>query len=112
MDPLVFVLKYNPMSSKQEYPQEKSDTVGTEQKLPEPNPVTKKRHNHDMVWQVYGPLTIGVVVVLLLMILTINGSNYAIRKGADASIIWLIAPALVISLIICLVVARSRRSMT
>ena len=94
------MLKYNPMSSKQDYPPELSEAVGTEHKLPKPNPVTKKRHNQDMVWQVYAPLSVGVILVLLLMILTISSTNYAIRKGADVSIIWLIAPVLVISLII------------
>jgi hypothetical protein len=94
------MLKYNPMSNMQENPPEIPETIGTEPKLPEPNPVTQKRHNRDMVWQVYAPLTAGVIIVLLLMILTVNGTNYAVRKGADVSIIWLIAPALVISLII------------
>lgn len=53
-----------------------------------------------MVWQVYVPLAGGVMLVLFMMILTVSGSNYAIRKGADVAMIWLITPALVISLII------------
>jgi len=94
------MLKYNPMPTKQKNPDEQQSTEHSGRKLPDPNPVTKKRHHYEMVWQVYVPLTGGVLLVLFLMILTISGSNYAVRKGADVAMIWLITPALVISLII------------
>ena len=71
--------------------------------LPEPNPVTKARHRHDMIWQVFLPLGIGAVFVLLLMVLTISGTNYWVSKGADVALIWLISPQLVVALIVVVI---------
>ena len=68
--------------------------------LPEPNPVTEARHHHEMIWQVFLPIAVGAVLVLLLMILTISGTNYWVSKGADTALIWLISPQLVVSLIV------------
>lgn len=71
--------------------------------LPEPNPVTEARHHHEMIWQVFLPVAIGAVLVLLLMVLTISGTNYWVSKGADAALIWLISPQLVVSLIVIVI---------
>ena len=68
--------------------------------LPEPNPVTEAKHRHDMIWQVFLPVAIGAVLALLLMLLTISGTNYWVSKGADVALIWLISPQLVISIIV------------
>jgi hypothetical protein len=79
---------------------EQKDIGFKEKKLPDPNPVTRKRHHREMAWQVYVPLAVGLVIILILMGLTISGANNAVLKGGDVALIWLIAPALVLSLIL------------
>ena len=71
--------------------------------LPEPNPVTKARHRHEMIWQVFLPIGVGAVLVLLLMILTISGTNLWVSKGADVALIWLISPQLVVAVIVLVI---------
>ena len=53
-----------------------------------------------MIWQVFLPVAVGAVLVLLLMVLTIGGTNYWVSKGADVALIWLISPQLVVALIV------------
>jgi hypothetical protein len=79
------------------------DVVEESFELPEPNPVTEARHRHEVIWQVFLPVAIGAVLVMLLMLLTISGSNYWVSKGADVALIWLISPQLVVSVIVIVI---------
>lgn len=88
-------------SIKSEYPT--GETEGEPFVLPEPNPVTKKRHQREMLWQVYLPVGIGAVLVLLLITLTISGTDYWLSKGADVALIWVISPQLLVALIVIVI---------
>jgi len=67
--------------------------------LPERNPVTYERHRKEVMWQILAPVLIGAVIVLALAILAITGTDAQVSKGADVSVIWLITPMLIITLI-------------
>ena len=88
-------------------PQQGQEVLVEKQELPEPNPVTQARHRHEMILQVFLPIAIGAVLVVLLMLLTISGTNYWVSKGADAALIWLISPQLIISLIVIVINAAA-----
>lgn len=68
----------------------------------ERNPTTHEAHRKEVFWQITLPLVIG----LLLMVAAIIGVIFAatqpeseLRRWADVSIIWLILPALLFTLI-------------
>ena len=68
--------------------------------LPEPNPVTYRRHRREMFRQVILPLIITMVIVLILAGLTLTGDDLILAKGAEVATIWLIMPMLVLILVL------------
>ena len=72
----------------------------------EPNLVTKAAHRREVLWQITMPLLLGVVLFLGLIALTIVGGvqgDPMIGKWADTSLIWLILPALMFTLVFILI---------
>ncbi len=67
--------------------------------LPERNPVTYERHRKEVMWQILVPVIIGAVIVLALAILAATRTDAQVSKGADVSVIWMITPMLIITLI-------------
>ena len=67
--------------------------------LPERNPVTYERHRKEVMWQILVPVLIGAVIVLALAILATTRTDAQVSKGADVSVIWMITPMLIVSLI-------------
>jgi hypothetical protein len=74
---------------------------------PEPNPITRKKHRHEVLWQITVPLVIGLVIILIIAVLVTTGTDFQVSKGADVSVIWLIAPMLVVSLILIAITVAS-----
>jgi hypothetical protein len=71
--------------------------------LPERNPKTHAAHRRDVLRQITLPLVIGsllLVAVMALVIIAAAGANGEVRRWADLSLIWLILPALIFSLLI------------
>lgn len=70
-------------------------------KAPARNPETHAEHRRQMLWQVFVPLGVGVVIMLGACVLPVvaiaRGGD--VSKWADTSLIWLILPALIFSLI-------------
>ena len=67
--------------------------------LPERNPLTHEAHSHQVLWQITIPIILGSLVVLALAVLAgISGPAEA-SLWADISLIFLIIPAMLISVV-------------
>lgn len=73
--------------------------------LPERNPVTHQKHRGEVLWQITLPLAIGGVYVLVTTIIAISGEREAVSLWADISLVWLILPIIVITLVFTLILA-------
>jgi hypothetical protein len=68
--------------------------------LPEPNPVTQARHRHEVLWQITVPVAVAAIVILALAILAgVLGTANDHSRWADVSLIWLVMPVVVFTLI-------------
>ena len=65
----------------------------------ERNQVTWEKHRRDVRLQIILPLVIGILLVLVLAVLVTLGSTAQVSQWADVSLIWIIAPMLVVALI-------------
>ena len=65
----------------------------------ERNQVTWEKHRRDVRLQIILPLVIGILLVLVLAVLVTLGSSAQVSQWADVSLIWIIAPMLVVALI-------------
>ena len=67
--------------------------------LPEPNPVTKRKHKREVIWQIMLPFVVGFL--LLGGLATLLGVNAVAPVGrwAELSTIFLILPLLLLSII-------------
>jgi hypothetical protein len=68
---------------------------------PERNPNTHRVHRREVFWQITFPLILGLLLILGLAVWTIvaatNGGN--VSQPADASLIFLILPTMVMAII-------------
>jgi hypothetical protein len=71
----------------------------------ERNPVTQQAHRKQVLWQITVPLVIGAVIILILAVLVATGSPQTASLWADISLIWLIIPVMIISLILLALLA-------
>jgi len=73
----------------------------------ERNPVTWKKHRRDVALQIWLPLGIGLFVTTSCAILVAIGSliNLNVSQLADASLIWLIAPMIIATFILFIIIA-------
>jgi hypothetical protein len=60
---------------------------------------TSRRHRRETWWQVTFPLLIGLVGVLILSVVTSSVSSVDVSRLAKMAVIWLLIPALVLSVI-------------
>ncbi len=70
--------------------------------LPEPNPVTTQAHRSQKFWQIQFPLLLGVLLVLFTaagVILAAVSGDGDVSRWSDISVIWLVAPMLLLTLI-------------
>lgn len=65
----------------------------------ERNQVTWEKHRRDVRLQIILPLVIGILLVVVLAVLVTLGSTAQVSQWADVSLIWIIAPMLVVALI-------------
>lgn len=86
------------------------DEKGIEKYQPK-NPTTQAAHRREVFWQITFPLLIGAVIILAAVVLvivmawggTLDGAET--NKLANVSLIWLIVPAMGISLVVAAVLA-------
>jgi FtsH-binding integral membrane protein len=69
--------------------------------VPQRNEDTHAQHRKQMFWQVFFPLGVGVILMLGVCVLPVAAvaQNGDVSKWADISLIWLILPALILSVI-------------
>lgn len=71
--------------------------------LPERNPVTHAAHRREVFWQITFPLILALLILLGLAAFVIyagfQGSG-SVSRWADVSLIWLLLPAVVITLVV------------
>ena len=75
--------------------------------IPERNPTVHAEHRRDTIRQIYLPLIIGIVLVLVVVAAIIIFATYSIsnlNRWASVSIIWMILPTMIIALILLVVV--------
>ena len=65
----------------------------------ERNPVTYQRHRRQVLRQITIPLVIGIIFVVILVGLTLAATWSQTSLWADISIIWLIIPAFILSVL-------------
>lgn len=65
----------------------------------ERNQVTWEKHRREVRLQIILPLVIGILLVFVLAVLVALGTSAQISQWADVSLIWIIAPMLVVALI-------------
>ena len=75
------------------------------------NPLTHKRHQKEMLWQVTVPMVIGSIILLAPAVLA-AGTAFGIvpddtRRWADISMIWLILPVMLATLLSLVFLAGS-----
>jgi len=65
----------------------------------ERNPVTYRRHRREVFWQITIPIVVGSIIILVLAILATQTTGDRASNWADISMIWLIAPIMMITLL-------------
>lgn len=63
--------------------------------LKERNPITSKIHRSQTIWQIYLPLVVGLIVVVIVAVFAGLASTEAASRWADISLIFLIIPVMV-----------------
>jgi hypothetical protein len=74
-------------------------------RLPEPNPYTRDRHQRQVLWQVFVPMGLAVLVILALAVLVGGTQTTQVQHISDISIIFLVLPTVAIALMILVVFA-------
>lgn len=80
------------------------------QPLPERNPRTHAAHRRDVLYQITLPFLIMLLVLILLMAAVIWSSvqgSAEISRWADVSLIWLVAPNLIIAFLQLILLAAA-----
>lgn len=73
--------------------------------LPERNPKTHKAHNREVFYQITIPMVVGVVAVLFLAVLATQATASTASTWADISLIMMIIPTMIVSLLFMVLTA-------
>jgi hypothetical protein len=66
----------------------------------EDDPISQQKHRSEVFWQITFPLILGILLILGLAVWTIlAAAGSGVSQSADASLIFLILPTLLIALI-------------
>jgi hypothetical protein len=71
----------------------------------ERNPLTHQKHRREVLWQITIPLGLGLLVILTMAILAAASTASQASHWADISLIWLITPTLLFTLITLAILA-------
>jgi uncharacterized Tic20 family protein len=71
----------------------------------ERNPLTQRAHRKQVLWQITLPLVIAALLILIIAILAAVSGPQGASLWADISLIWLIIPLMIISLILLVLLA-------
>ncbi len=74
----------------------------------ERNPVTHARHRREVIWQITIPVVVGILILLVLAFLAAFQTDMdQASVWADISLMWMIVPAFVATLIFFVFLAAS-----
>jgi hypothetical protein len=62
-----------------------------------------RAHKHQLAWQILVPFLVAAVLIITAAVVVATSSGSASRPWADVSIIWLIAPTLILALFFIIV---------
>ena len=65
---------------------------------------THEKHRKEVVWQIFLPLAVGVLLMLILMAVSISSAVNQSRL-ADISLMWIILPNLFVALFVIVLLA-------
>jgi hypothetical protein len=69
------------------------------------NPITYQRHRREVFWQITFPIIVVCVILLILAVLAAGLTSESASTWADISLIYMIIPALLFSLLTMIVLA-------
>lgn len=69
------------------------------QNLQQRNPITKEAHQRQTFFQIYLPLIIVALIIILFVVLALVAQNENVSRWADISLIFLISVSLVVTVI-------------
>jgi hypothetical protein len=56
------------------------------------NRQTEQKHQHEVLWQITVPLSLGALVLLIFSVLVVLGTSDKVSQWADISVMWLSIP--------------------
>ena len=65
---------------------------------------THQKHQKEVIWQIFLPLAIGVLLILILMAVSVSSAVNQSRL-ADISLMWIILPNLFVALFVIVLLA-------
>lgn len=68
------------------------------------NPISQKKHQNQLLWQIILPLAIVVGIVLIIAVLIGYAGQEDVSKWADISVIFLVIHVIVVVLILLLII--------
>jgi hypothetical protein len=71
------------------------------------NPITRRRHQKEVLWQVTVPMLIGSVILLALALLAVGFGPVEARRWASISIIFLVVPMMLGTLLMLVFLSGS-----
>lgn len=69
------------------------------------NPVTRRAHSRQKLWQITFPLLLGIILALLFAVLAGLAQADSANRWADISLIFLLIPVMVVALLFLAVLA-------
>ena len=69
------------------------------------NPITHQRHRREVFWQITFPILLVSLALLLLAVMAAGLSSEKASTWADISLIWMIIPALIFTLLTMIILA-------
>jgi len=72
---------------------------------PERNPNTEKTHRREVLLQITLPILVGVLIVIALATLVSSGSTNELGRWSQVTVIWLVLPVLLLSLLVLVLLA-------
>jgi len=67
--------------------------------LPERNPFAFRKHRREVFWQITIPFLVLLVIFLAMLVLPWFGSSATVSRWGDISLIWIIIPTLLVTLV-------------
>ncbi len=71
--------------------------------LPEPNPITRDRHQRQVLWQVFAPIVLAALIIIALAVLVGFAATPQVQRYSDISLIFMILPTALTTFLVLIV---------